>query len=270
MIYGLDNKIEELYNYSKIFINLDKDEKEKKKFKELSIYPTFLFYGFPATGKSTVANIIYEKLKKDYNIDIYRLDIDRLLSSNFGESSKNLKEYFQKIEDDIEKNKSYAFVIMDEIDSFTLNRSSNDNESIKRVLLTFNTIIDEMIRTNKIFKYIIISTTNLKDSLDTSILRRFYFKEDFNIELNEENFNIFLKQIIELINLKKDDVDTIKKELFDIYKNKKYTLGEVKSFFARYYIDSLIKDIDTATLIEKFKKYQTFYEILRTQNKEKI
>jgi len=127
-----------------------------------------------------------------------------------------------------------------------------------------------MIRTNKIFKYIIISTTNLKDSLDTSILRRFYFKEDFNIELNEENFNIFLKQIIELINLKKDDVDTIKKELFDIYKNKKYTLGEVKSFFARYYIDSLIKDIDTATLIEKFKKYQTFYEILRTQNKEKI
>lgn len=265
MLYGLDKQIKEIYNYSEIFLKLDTER--LKKFKELSIHPTFLFYGYPATGKSTVANIVYEKLKENNNIDIYRLNIDELLSSNFGESAKNLREYFIKIEKEIEKNKSNAFIIMDEIDSFTLNRSNTDNESIKRVLLTFNTIIDELIQTNEIFKYIIISTTNLKDSLDTSILRRFYFKENFNIELNNTEFNEFLNKILELIDIQIDD--EIKKKLYDIYKSKKYTLGEVKVIFSRYYIDSIIEKSDISHLIENFQKYQTFHEIIKIQNKEK-
>lgn len=263
-LYGLDNRIEEIYNYSKIFLELK--EERLKKFKELSIYPTFLFYGYPATGKSTVSNIVYAKLKEEHNIDIYRLNIDELLSSNFGESSKKLREYFKSIEKEIEKHESHAFIIMDEIDSFTLNRSSNDNESIKRVLLTFNTIIDELIRTNKIFKYIIISTTNLKDSLDTSILRRFYFKEDFNIELDKKEFDKFLEHISKTIDLKINDDE--KDKLFDIYKNNHYTLGEVKSIFSRYYIDSIISKNDISILFKKFSEYQTFYKILIIQNKE--
>ena len=262
-LYGLDTKIEIIYKYCKIFIELDKNKKRLHKFKELSIYPTFLFYGYPATGKSSVANLIYKKLKEEENIDIYKLNIDELLSSNFGESSHNLRDYFNQIKKDIKTNNSYAFIIMDEIDSFTINRSQNENESVKRVLLTFNTIIDELIQTDEIFKYIIISTTNLKESLDISILRRFYFKEDFNIVLNDKEFKKFIIELYKLID--KEFSDKEYEEIYAIYTNKKYTLGEMKSIFSRYYIDNIIEKDNSSLLIKKVKEYNTFHEIIIKQ-----
>lgn len=259
MLFGLDNKITTLNKYCEIFNKPNEDQ--LKKFKELSIYPTFLFYGYPATGKSSVANILYENLKKDNNIDIYRLNIDELLSSNFGESSHNLRNYFSKIRKDIEDNDSHAFIIMDEVDSFTLNRSQTDNESIKRVLLTFNTIIDELIKSNEIFKYIIVATTNLEKNIDTSIHRRFYFKENFNIELDEEKFQEFIKELSDLIGMPINEKD----DIYKYYKKKKYTLGELKNIFSRYYMDSLIKIDDKIHIAKRLEEYITFHEIMENQ-----
>lgn len=183
-------------------------------------------------------DIIYEKLKANYNIDVARLNIDELISHNFGESSSNLREYFKKRKNEIEENKSYCFIIMDEVDSFTISRYQNDNESIKRILLTFNTIIDELVRSGEIYRYIIIATTNIKESIDTSILRRFYFKEDFNIELNKESFRNFLLDLADLTILGFEDSSI--SEIFELYRQKKYTLGEVKSILSRLYVNSLI------------------------------
>lgn len=258
MLFGLDSKITILNKYCEIFYKLDESQLEK--FKELSIYPTFLFYGYPATGKSSVANILYENLKKDNNIDIYRLNIDELLSSNFGESSHNLRNYFSKIKKDIEDNNSHAFIIMDEVDSFTLNRSQVDNESIKRVLLTFNTIIDELIKSNDIFKYIIVATTNLEKNIDTSIHRRFYFKENFNIELDEEIFQKFIKELSDFVGILINENDMI----YKYYQEKKYTLGELKNIFSRYYIDTLA-EINETNIVEKLKEYMTFHQIMENQ-----
>jgi hypothetical protein len=49
-LYGLDSKIDRFYKYCCAFINSDSDT--KKKIAELSITPTFLFHGYPGTGKS--------------------------------------------------------------------------------------------------------------------------------------------------------------------------------------------------------------------------
>ena len=253
-LYCLDSKIEKINKFCKVF--LDSDDSQLSKLSQLSIYPTFLFDGFPGTGKSSVASIIYEQLKVEYNID-------ELISHNFGESSSNLRKYFEERSEEIDKNKSRCFIIMDEVDSFTINRYQNDNESIKRILLTFNTIIDELVRSSKIYQYIIIATTNVKESIDTSILRRFYFKEDFNIELDEATFKIFLNELVDLTSLEIEDSSI--SEIFKLYIQKKYTLGEVKYLFSRLYMNSLISDKTEKLNPKYFLEYQTFHEITQRQ-----
>lgn len=259
-LYGLESQIEQIYNYCKVF--LDPDKSHIAKLSQLSVYPTFLFDGYPGTGKSSVATIIYEKLKQDFNIDIKRFNIDELISHNFGESSSNLREYFKKLKEEIQENDSHYFIIMDEVDSFTISRYQHDNESIKRILLTFNTIIDELIRTDEIYRYIFIATTNVKESIDTSILRRFYFKEDFNIELDSASFKNFFKELCDLADLHvEDSFDTI----YQIYTEKKYTLGEVKSIISHIFIENLISKKGESINANHFKKNQTFYEVTQQQ-----
>lgn len=260
-LFCLDSKIDLLHKYCEVFLN--SDENQLSKLSQLSVYPTFLFDGLPGTGKSSVASIIYEKLKANYNIDVARLNIDELISHNFGESSSNLREYFNKRKNEIEGNKSYCFIIMDEVDSFTISRYQNDNESIKRILLTFNTIIDELVRSGEIYRYIIIATTNIKESIDTSILRRFYFKEDFNVELNKESFRNFLLDLADLTSLGFEDSSI--SEIFEFYRQKKYTLGEVKSILSRLYVNSLISGKTEKIDSECFREYETFYEITQSQ-----
>lgn len=260
-LYCLDSKIEQLHKSCKLF--LDSDDSQLSKLSQLSIYPTFLFDGFPGTGKSSVASIIYEQLKAEYNIDVARLNIDELISHNFGESSSNLREYFKTRKKEIEENSSRCFIIMDEVDSFTISRYQNDNESIKRILLTFNTIIDELVRSGEIYQYIIIATTNVKESIDTSILRRFYFKEDFNVELDEATFKKFLSELVDLTGLEIEESSI--SEIFKLYTQKKYTLGEVKYLFSRLYVNSLISDKREKINSKCFLDYKTFHDITQSQ-----
>ncbi|ELB2962443.1 ATP-binding protein [Vibrio parahaemolyticus] len=256
-LYCMDEKIEKLCKTCRLF--LDSDQQERSKLSQLSVYPTFLFDGYPGTGKSSVANIIYGSLKKDYNIDIYRLNIDELISSDFGESSHNLREYFSRAKREIEENKSICFVILDEVDSFTISRYRGDNDSIKRILLTFNTIIDDLVRSGDIYNFILVATTNVKEVVDTSVLRRFSFKEDFNIEVDEDTFYQLLEQLSVLTDLKVDK-STIS-DMFQIYTRKKYTLGEVKAIFAKQYVEALVSAGEPVLNPQHFQEYQTFHEI---------
>ena len=85
-IFGLDEIKNKVIQYCRVLMS--NDEKLKIAQKRLSITPTFLFYGYPGTGKTTLANEIYEELKGDEingNIDKYILKIDEMLSSSFGE-----------------------------------------------------------------------------------------------------------------------------------------------------------------------------------------
>ncbi len=256
---GLDDKHERILKCCKLFLEAN-DEFELMR-KELSIIPTFLFWGLPGTGKTTFAHEIYKELKKTYNIDLYLLNMESLLSYNFGESSKNLVEFFEKIENDISKNNSLAFVLIDEVDFFTLNRHQENADAIKRVLLTFNKIVDKLLFDNFINKIIIVGTTNLRDSLDVSVLRRFYFHENFNICLKQENLIELIERLSKIVpKYRKTDVE----ELFEICSEKKYTLGEIKNILAENYLKSKISNTSIMN-IETFKKRESLYDILNKQ-----
>lgn len=265
-IFGLDGIKNKVLKYCKVLIS--NDEKFKIVKRKLTISPTFLFYGYPGTGKTTLANEIYEALKQDEqfgNIDKYVLKIDELLSSNFGESSKNLIARFEKIKLEIEDNNSIAFIIIDELDFFTNNRFQNNNDSVVRVLLTFNQIIDNLIREDTIDKMIIIATTNIRENIDTSILRRFLFHQNFNIILNEQEFSAYLEELCNITDM--EQIENINK-LYNVYQQKNFTLGELKSIFSNLYMERKI-DLETEKdFVDIFQNNISYSETICTQQGE--
>jgi len=265
-IFGLDNIFEEVTKYCKKLLEDDNEFKIAKK--RLSITPTFLFYGLPGTGKTTLANLIYRNIKTDYNIDIEDLRMDQLISSNFGESSKNLIKFFDDIRENQSKNNSKTFIIIDEMDSFTLNRFQNDNESMKRILLSFNTIIDQLDQKGEFENIIIIATTNMIESIDTSVLRRFFFQYDFNVSLDEKDFCEYISKLKEMSKCF-DTIDkNFSKEIYEIYKEKHFTLGEIKKIFAEWFMDAMVSKQPLKINSNLLKKKQSFYEIAIKQQEE--
>lgn len=263
LIYGLDDKVGKIKKYCSQFLSSDGEFEAAKK--KLSITPTFLFYGLPGTGKTTIAHEVYEQLKEDHNIDLVPLRINELISYNFGESSKNLIAFFDKVKKDVDDNKSSAFVIIDELDSFTVNRYQNDSESVKRVLLTFNTIIDEMFFNGVLDKIIIIATTNMKESIDSSVLRRFFFHEDFNINLSREDFFKFTNEIRTISQRFSEFSDEDMNELYKLYQTKSFTLGELKTIFAHFYMESYSHKENEVSRLKAFQDRESFYETISKQ-----
>lgn len=266
-IFGLDNIFEKVTKYCRIF--LKEDDALKSAIKKLSITPTFLFYGLPGTGKTTLANLIYKSIKPEYNINIEILRMDQLISSNFGESSKNLIKFFDDIRKEQIDNNSKTFIVIDEIDSFTLNRFQNDNESMKRILLSFNIIIDQMEQKGDFENTIIIATTNMKESIDTSVLRRFFFQYDFNVFIDEKDFCEYISELKKISKYFDTIDEKDSKEIYRIYKEKRFTLGEVKKIFAEFFMDLVSSDqpLDLS-LLSLLEEKQSFYEIIIKQQEE--
>lgn len=120
-----------------------------------------LLYGPPGTGKTTLGFYIAHALKKQ----LLYVKVSDVISSRFGETMKNFSDIFKHAKEEI--------IFIDEFDAFAKNRTDNVNDvgELKR-------IVNSMIQTldfqsdNKI----VIVATNLVESIDPAILRRFAFK----------------------------------------------------------------------------------------------
>lgn len=122
----------------------------------------FLFYGAPGTGKTESAFQIARLL----NRDILSVNMEQLIDSRLGESSKNVSRLFDEI-NHLMFNR--VIIVFDELDALVLNRrSENDLREMARVTSTFLRELDALSD-----KIIIIATTNLYDGLDKAIIRRF-------------------------------------------------------------------------------------------------
>lgn len=135
----------------------------------------FLFYGAPGTGKTESAFQIARLLERD----ILSVHLEQLIDSRLGETSKNVARLFDEI-----NHLMYGkvIVIFDELDALVLNRSSaNDLREMSRVTSTFLRELDTLSD-----QIVVIATTNLFESFDKALSRRFdaivsfdrYSKED--------------------------------------------------------------------------------------------
>jgi len=118
-----------------------------------------LFYGPPGTGKTLTASL----LGKQYDMDVYRIDLSMIVSKYIGETEKNLARIFDKAE-----HRNWI-LFFDEADALFGKRtdasSSNDRHANQEVAYLLQRIED--------FPGMVVLATNLKENLDDAFYRRF-------------------------------------------------------------------------------------------------
>ena len=188
-----------------------------------------LLYGPPGSGKTTLGFYI----AKELNMDICYVKISDIISSRLGETMKNISDLF--------RNSHEPIIFIDEFDAFAKKRTdNNDVGELKRIV---NSIIQtlDFYAENKT----VIVSTNLIESLDPAILRRFGFKIEVS-NLSEEEiksfFNFLLTQEKEIkINLDAKDIKFIIKLISLVNLQ---TIDSIKTFFDKTIITSLLEKKD--------------------------
>ena len=126
---------------------------------------TALFSGPPGTGKTLVAGVIAREL----GLDLYQVDLSKMMSKWIGETERNLAAVFDAAED------GQVILLFDEADSLfakrTEVRSSNDRYA--------NLEVNYLLQRLDAFEGIAILTTNASGSIDPAFKRRLSFRLSF-------------------------------------------------------------------------------------------
>ena len=130
----------------------------------------YLFEGAPGTGKTETAKHIARILERE----LFSVDFDALLDSRLGQSAKNIAELFREINGFAHPDK--VVILFDEIDALALDRTnSNDVREMGRATTAVFKGLDGLDD-----RIVLIATTNLFDSFDKALVRRFDSVVDFN------------------------------------------------------------------------------------------
>lgn len=140
-----------------------------------------LLKGSPGTGKTMSAQAIAGEL----NLAVYIIRLDGLMSKYMGESIAKLRMIFDAMQD------HRAVYLFDEFDSIGSHRDKGqDVGEIKRVLNSFLVNIEKDTSNS-----VIIAATNLPESLDKALFRRFDEIIDFPLPDQDEIIRTIKKSV---------------------------------------------------------------------------
>ncbi|MBC7973439.1 MAG: ATP-binding protein, partial [Myxococcales bacterium] len=124
-----------------------------------------LFSGAPGTGKTMIAGLI----AKELGLELFRVDLSRVVSKWVGETEKNLGTAFD------EAKNARAILLFDEADALfgkrTEVRSSNDRYA--------NLETNYLLQRIESFEGIVLMTTNRDTQIDEAFRRRLRFRIEF-------------------------------------------------------------------------------------------
>ncbi|HEY5928592.1 MAG TPA: ATP-binding protein, partial [Kofleriaceae bacterium] len=124
-----------------------------------------LFYGPPGTGKSMVAGLIAREL----GLELYKVDLSRVVSKWIGETEKNLSQIFDAAED------GQVVILFDEADSLFAKRGEVKSSNDRYANLEVNYLLQRL----DAFEGICLLTTNLDGSIDPAFKRRMTVRLQF-------------------------------------------------------------------------------------------
>ena len=208
---------------------------------KLPLQTRALFFGDTGIGKTMTAYAIAHELDKPLLV----LNLSSIISSKLWETSKNLNFIFQVAQ---EKN---AIIFLDEIDFIGNKRDSiQDHWEIRRSLLSLIQILD-LVPQN----LIVIAATNMIDSLDPAITRRFGLRIEFKIP-SEELIDEFL--------IKLEDAYSFSINKIEKQRLVKYLIGknfhDIKNIILNAFKNKLLynkkKEKIVMLSLEEVKKYQ--------------
>ena len=151
----------------------------------------FLFYGKPGTGKTETVKVIASIT----HCELWVVDFPSLVDYRLGETSKNIADMFSQISKS--RNLKRVIFLFDELDSIAMNRiDSNDLREMGRATTAFLQGMDSLPREACVF-----ATTNLYESMDKALLRRFdaeisfdsYTRDDL-LEIASSLYNSLIKE----------------------------------------------------------------------------
>lgn len=124
-----------------------------------------LFSGPPGTGKTLVAGLI----AKELNLELYRVDLARIVSKYIGETEERLARLFD------EASVGGVCLLFDEADAL-FSRRTEVRTSVDRYA---NLEVDYLLQKMDEFDGVVILTTNFPQSIDDAFLRRLKFRVQF-------------------------------------------------------------------------------------------
>jgi len=125
-----------------------------------------LFSGPPGTGKTMVASLI----AKELGLELFRVDLSRIVSKYVGETEKNLGRAFDEAEN------SQAVLLFDEADALFARRTDVKSSNDRYANLEVNYLLQRL----ESFEGIVLLTTNNASSIDDAFRRRLRFRIEFD------------------------------------------------------------------------------------------
>ncbi len=118
-----------------------------------------LFSGPPGTGKTMVSGLIARELQ----LEMYQVDLSRIVSKWIGETEKQLAKVFEAAES------GHALLLFDEADALFAKRSAEVKSAVDRYA---NLEVNYLLQRVESFGGVVILTTNLDTSIDPALRRR--------------------------------------------------------------------------------------------------
>ena len=143
---------------------------------------TALFSGEPGTGKSMVAGLIAREL----GLELYQIDLSRVLSKWIGETEKNLAKVFDAAET------GHVVLLFDEADALIGKRTTDvKNANDRYSNIETNYILQRL----EAFHGVAILTSNLESSIDPALSRRLSFELRFPFPDEEQRAEIWRRML---------------------------------------------------------------------------
>jgi SpoVK/Ycf46/Vps4 family AAA+-type ATPase len=161
---------------------------------------TALFSGPSGTGKTMAAGI----LARELGLDLYKIDLSRVVSKYIGETEKNLDRIFEQAED------SNAMLFFDEADALFGKRSAIKDAHDRYANIEVAYLLQKMEERLGVT----ILATNLKANMDEAFVRRIRHSVEFPMPEYTQRLQIWKGSLPAKIRLDKDvDLQLLAKRL---------------------------------------------------------
>ena len=138
---------------------------------KITTFRNMLFYGPPGTGKTLLAAATSNSLKvtTEGQALFFNVKVSGVLSKYFGESSKIISEIYGAARDN-----SPSVVFLDEFESLTSNRDSEQTGAERRILSTILAELDGLAEKGRSDIFVLtIAATNRPWEIDAAVMSRF-------------------------------------------------------------------------------------------------
>ena len=244
-VFDLIIQKKEAVKLEDVFLNATNKKAISQLIKEHSYSPELQKYGLPVKnkillhgssgcGKTTTAKAIANALGKPILI----LNLSNIVNARIGETSKNIKEVFEKA------GREKAVLFLDEFDQIGKARGSDDKDvgEMRRLVNTLIQLIDYFPE-----NALLIAATNHSEIIDTALLRRFQLHISFEKPTKNE-LNLFYDNILSAIPIHLKNFD--RKYEISYAEAKDDALTQVKSLLIEQLEKENIENSDHAEKVD--------------------